>query len=829
MTQSDRQSRVRAAQLGSRADLLACLCALAGFSLAALPPTPADAAGACPNEQVREEQSSFNGLPPLPDCRAYEQVSEVEKDGQDVQGKPGLVQASLSGDRVRYFSIKGINGCPPDVFDIYPTYVSSRGAAGWATACIHEKVVFGEELQQAPFAEAESIAGVAADEKQLLFQSELRLVAGAVAQAPNVYEQDLEKPAGENLSLVGMIPGEEHDQSCEGAACVISPGGALAGAGADGNLNGLSQPHTPCCGTYSRGALSADGSRVFFTALPSERVYLREDGQRTVAVSAGAAVFREATPDGSFAFYTEGEDLYRFDAHTGVREPIAVTAAGTGDLTAGSNEVTGLAVSAGVFHIGEGVFGAGLQEGTTVTAVGEHSLGLSLPASETLADDSLSGTTPDVLGVLGSSADGSAVYFAAGGVLAENTREYEYVNAAGEHEKASEAPASEPKVANLYESYQPPAGAPVTTFIARLLDAGGERDEGDEPDWQDRPAGPSREKASRVTPDGETVLLGSRRPLTGYDNSGCGREGCTEFYRYRAGPDGAVGRLTCVSCNPDPALAPVGEPILVGESGAASGGAGEPILTRNLSEDGNRAFFQSPDVLLSGDTNDQTDVYEWEADGEGSCDSEAQDEGCLYLISGASATGGSYFGDASATGDDVFFFTRQALLPTDTDENVDVYDAHAAAPVCEKGEPCEEPVCEKGEPCEEPVCEKGEPCETPPPPASCESAEECWLPGTQPPVESFPATATFSGPTFSVPENLAAPLLAIEKPLLVTPIEKPSPATAKPAAKMKPTRAQQLAAALKACRKAKPKRKRALCEATARRRYGAKAKQPKKR
>ena len=747
---ASRRSGTAGEKFRSRAVLLSCLCVLAGVSLPALPVTPADAAGSCPNEQVREEQSSFTGLPPLPDCRAYEQVSPVEKDGIDVQGKPGLVQASLSGDRVRYFSIRGIAGCAADVFDIYPTYVSSRGAAGWSTTCVDEKVVFDEELQDAPFQEAESIAGFAADEKQLVFQSELRLVAGAVAEAPNVYEQDLEEPDGENLSLVGMIPREEHDETCEGSACVVSPGGALAGAGADGNLNGLSQPHTPCCGTYSQGAISTDGSGVFFTALPSGRVYLREDGQRTVAVSAGAAVFREATPDGSFAFYTEGEDLYRFDAQTGLSEPVAVTSLGTD------------------------------------------------PA--------------DVVGVLGSSADGSIVYFAAGGVLAENTREYEYVNAGGEREQASEAAAAEPKVVNLYEWYQPPAGAPVTTFVASLINPGGERDEGDEPDWRDRPGGPSHEKASRVTPDGETVLFGSRRSLTGYDSSGCGGEGCSELYRYRAQAGGSVGSLTCVSCNPDPAVGPVGEPILAGESGAASG-AGEPVLTRNLSEDGDRVLFQTPDALLAADVDSASDVYEWEADGEGSCDSEAQDEGCLYLISSGTSTEGSYFGDAAANGDDVFFFTRQALLPTDTDDNVDVYDAHVA-PVCEKGEPCEKPP---------PTCEPGfvlnpvtTECERP----SCESAEECLLPKTEPPPESFPATATLSGPAFSGPGNLVAP---------VTPIEKPLPTTNEPTTKKKLTRAQELAAALKVCRKAKSKHKRAVCEATAHRRYGAKAKQSKKR
>jgi hypothetical protein len=78
-------------------------------------------------------------------------------------------------------------------------------------------------------------------------------------------------------------------------------------------------------------------------------------------------------------------------------------------------------------------------------------------------------------------------------------------------------------------------------------------------------------------------------------------------------------------------------------------------------------------------------VYEWEAYGEGSCASIAQDGGCLYLISSGTSSEQSYFGDASANGNDVFFFTRQALAPTDDDDLVDVYDAHE----CLEHEACE--------------------------------------------------------------------------------------------------------------------------------------------
>ena len=51
------------------------------------------------------------------------------------------------------------------------------------------------------------------------------------------------------------------------------------------------------------------------------------------------------------------------------------------------------------------------------------------------------------------------------------------------------------------------------------------------------------------------------------------------------------------------------------------------------------------------------------------------EDGAAQLISGTEGGGEAVFLDASASGDDVFFATRERLAPTDTDELVDVYDA----------------------------------------------------------------------------------------------------------------------------------------------------------
>ena len=94
---------------------------------------------------------------------------------------------------------------------------------------------------------------------------------------------------------------------------------------------------------------------------------------------------------------------------------------------------------------------------------------------------------------------------------------------------------------------------------------------------------------------------------------------------------------------------------------------------RPLSDDGNRLFFEAFDALAPQDTNGVGDVYEWEAQGSGSCQKAG---GCISLISTGKSPEESKFVDASANGDDVFISTDSSLLPQDPGL-IDIYDAHA--------------------------------------------------------------------------------------------------------------------------------------------------------
>jgi len=334
------------------------------------------------------------------------------------------------------------------------------------------------------------------------------------------------------------------------------------------------------------------------------------------------------------------------------------------------------------------------------------------------------------------------------------------------------------------ESKQPVAGQPnlyfshgsEITFIVTLR-AGPKQDNEISPfevngfgegagDWQ--PGLGNR--TAEVTPDGHGLVFMSTRSLTGYDNDVILAEegkspesrGLSEVFVYQA----ERGRLFCGSCNPsgEPARANVNVPNPL-TAGFLPISHSDTYLPRWISNDGSRVFFDSTQQLVPQDQNGKQDVYEWERDGSGSC-REAQ--GCVYLLSGGTSTTGSWLLDASETGDDVFIITRAQLTGSDHDEAYNVFDAHVG------GSP----------PPSAPACSEGG-CQGVPP---------------APPVFATPSSVTFGGVGNYAPGSHRS-----EEP-------KPKPLT----------KAQLLSKALKACHVKRNRRNRAVCEAQARRRYGAK-------
>jgi hypothetical protein len=183
---------------------------------------------------------------------------------------------------------------------------------------------------------------------------------------------------------------------------------------------------------------------------------------------------------------------------------------------------------------------------------------------------------------------------------------------------------------------------------------------------------------ARVSGDGQVLVFLSSTDLTEYNSNGK-----SEVFRFST----ATG-LSCVSCDPSGEL-PTGSARIPGA--VANGLAFRAYKPRVLSTGGGRVFFETDDALVTLDSNLHGDVYQWEADGVGSCGEPA---GCLNLISSgdeASAT----FVDASADGSDVFFNTDGSLVPSDPG-SIDIYDARVGGglpvpepPIACSGDSCQ--------------------------------------------------------------------------------------------------------------------------------------------
>jgi hypothetical protein len=142
-----------------------------------------------------------------------------------------------------------------------------------------------------------------------------------------------------------------------------------------------------------------------------------------------------------------------------------------------------------------------------------------------------------------------------------------------------------------------------------------------------------------ITPSGQDAAFTSTIPLTGYDNSGV-----QEIYRYDAATEG----LSCVSCNPT-GRRPAG-PSAMARDGLS--------LT-----DSGAVFFDSQDALLPSDLDNVGDVYEWEG-------------GKTTLVSTGISPYDSSLLSADSGGKDVYFFTRDTLVPEDLNGKlVKIYDA----------------------------------------------------------------------------------------------------------------------------------------------------------
>ncbi|HZE16580.1 MAG TPA: fibronectin type III domain-containing protein, partial [Mycobacterium sp.] len=594
----------------------------------------------------------------LPDCRAYEMVTPIEKGGSDIVGaywsylRWSFDQAAPSGEKIAY-------GAPLSFGDQEGSqyaneYIATRGSDGWSTHGVDAKL---------PIGKWEDVLAFSRDLTSNWIRTPLPITADSmhIPGLANLYRHDLTGAAVETLtntepSTYQVNSTDEGSLQFGGASsdgrksffqiqAALTSNAANNGRGqvyefSDGQLHlvsvlpdGGADPGYSSVGSVPFGgeerfqrsatlyhAVSEDGSRVFWASAPFNdgergKVYVRINPDRqqsalngeectepekscTILLSIGSdSFFVAATPDGSEALIGEGPEnkLYRVNVDTGTRTLVAGEIIGT---------------------------------------------------------------------VVGTSDDLSHVYFVSPEVLASG-------GAAGKPNLYLDQEGTDTYIATL-ASGDVGTGSNLTIYSA--VDA--------------RPI----QHAAAVTPDGGAVTFMSQVPLTGYDNMAANGEAATEVYVYDAG----TKELHCVSCNPSggrPRTGTLRYTFGAGLEGYNRGGgtaaAWLPTWEHDLdpptplSPDGKRVFFNSFDALVPQDTNGKQDVYEWEALGAGPpearCTEESpsfseQDGGCVNLISSGESKRDSEFVASAANGRDAFIRTESSLNPRDPGL-IDIYDA----------------------------------------------------------------------------------------------------------------------------------------------------------
>jgi hypothetical protein len=767
-----------------------------------------------PGEEPTFTTEGAGGELVLPDNRGWELVSPPNKEGADIEPltETGVIQAAASGNGITYLA-NAPTEANPQGYAIKAQVLSSRSSAAWSSRDIsvpHSSVTgipngqeykfFNPELTLSavqPFGEFNAALSAEASESTA-YLHDLSGSCGSACYHPlvtgkpgfaNVPEnirfgkEEECKPKVTGTGIPLFACGPEFNGASEDLNHLVLRSAAALTTGAHGLFewnDGVLAPvsvlpdgeaaETPTLGfrdLAARGAISSDGSRIVWEAEAEgqRRLFLRDMTSgttgETVQLDAPGCESCESGLDAGgvnisgFQFANaEGSRVFFTSEHRLTSDSGANAAAREADL-----------------YECRIVLEAGKQTCKLKDLTPKH---VTPERGEEGAD--VKG------GVLGASSDGSYIYFVANGVQSG-------ANAQGKRPT--------PEQPNLYVRHEA-----SIEFIATLVSE-------DIHDWYEIPS----EQPTRVSPNGQYLEFMSQGSPTGYDNRDATGQSVAEVYLFNA----VTSKLLCASCDPT-GERPVGveQVKLEAGSGGLVGGRGTwlehalvaanvPAWTatkdevsryqpRYLNDEG-RLFFNTADALVPQDSNGTEDVYEYEPAGikgpenqelcsEDSETYSARSDGCVSLISSGSSNKESAFLDASESGNDVFFLTSSRLSPIDTDNSVDVYDAH---------------VCTGASPCITYPTVQSPPCTTE---ASCKAA-----PSPQPSIFGAPPSATFQGPGNLAP---AAVVKAKAKPL---------------------TRAQKLSAALKVCKR-KPKKQRAGCQKQARKRFGpvkkAKAKGKKK-
>jgi hypothetical protein len=577
--------------------------------------TASSAPDACPNAEVRAQQQ----VGYLPDCRAYEQVSPVNKHGNEAGAGPVNATYTITtadGNRVLY----GGSGAIGEANRGLQSYsVANRLPDGtWSTrAALPAGSPFRIDFLQ-------------------------RAITGMLSSS------DLSEFV---FTAKGSFVPENPD---------TQTASAIYRANSDGSIDWLSQPlipnptpapgEIPFASVFEPVGASPDLSTVYFWAAPT---LLPEDAAR---VGSGGWGLYE---------YTGGELKPAGTLPDGTQSPggAAPAASASGGLRSSVNLNTPETFGNEVSRDGSTLFFVSPETGGVPQLYvrrGGHSTLVSHSPGGAEAPDGVAGgralnqNRRETSQVAYGSADGSTAIFRSQDALTpdapndSSVKSYRY------------------DVATDTVSYMPGvADATVTAATEddqRFLFANGNRiavwDHGTIKTIASV-SGPIVNgvvlSPARATASGSVFLFTTNVAIPGFHTGGE-----IQLYRYNVIRE----KISCPSCPPDDVV-PSGPATLSNVDTASNGElpSGLVVPNRGLNEDASRVFFDSPDPLLPQDTNGTSDVYEWTPNR-------------LSLISSGHDKHPSYFLDNSADGDHVFFATRENLGADDGDGSFDVYDAH---------------------------------------------------------------------------------------------------------------------------------------------------------
>jgi NHL repeat len=619
-----------------------------------------------------------SGLP----ARAYEKVSPEDKNGGDTQGtgngQTGF--ASPSGDEVVYTASQPFDDADGTAI-VGSVYRARRQPSAWLSTPVLPP------REPAAGSDEHNVYFMSEDLSRAVVTTNAVLDTGAVAEECNAYVRDLEARTYEFIA--------HSDPAISNGACTRAIENIPA-PDASPDLSGVL--------IESSGELTPDAADVPLDgARLARKLYLWRDGELELAsVAAGGPAAGTPTTgsagggdnlddvldnsisdDGSVVFFTGWDIVGNPPPQTAGTNLTLYRRSGgeTVGVVAEENSLQDPCGPPGAVCVGDSffgpVFGAASSDGSRVFftsvdplvdednspsgSVGGRDLYMYTHSADPDNDDNLTLISRDlepgppaganVLGVLGASDDGSRVYFAAKNQIVPGE------DAAGADIKFYVWDEDE-GVRYIGGGLSNPTFGGADPDVASTL---------------------QRTRGMRsVSANGRSALFLSTIPLTADDNGG--RQ---QAYLY----DFAADQLVCASC---PSASSLGEPGTATSLRADPRTQGASSILGNpgprlLSDDGAHAFFQTDSRLVPEDTNGLADVYAWEG-------------GAPHLISSGQSADRSLFLDSSATGDHVFFGTRERLVPWDEDNLRDTYVARVGGglpdPRPPAGTPCQGDECQ---------------------------------------------------------------------------------------------------------------------------------------